>query len=309
VIQENAGQASARHRGIRMARAPFVCVVDDDMDLAPGFLAAHLAALERGAQRLVVIGRVIPEDGWERAPLYEAVRTKHMLEDHAAMARGARRPSGFMLVTQNVSFPRSFYDEVGGFDERLRLGEDTELGLRLERAGGVFVFAGAAEAVHRSRVGSYEAWLRRCMEYGRSGVFIHRKLGGDARTHFLRNLVNGSRLNAVAVYALCWSDGLAHRGIAGLRRVGGILQGAGLTGPAIATHKAIMSIAYHLGVKRALGSWERVRAEARAFASTPGAPVDPIKEAHPEVAWVWGLTKRRRMVDRRARIAGVGEVS
>ena len=96
------------------------------------------------------------------------------------------------------------------------------------------------------------------MEYGRSGVYIYEKLGRDVRAHPLRNLVNGSRMNGAAVHALCWSDGLTYTGIEGLRLTGSVLQRLGLTAPAVATHKAILALAYHLGVKDALGSWALV---------------------------------------------------
>ena len=164
---------------------------------------------------------------------------------------------------------------MGGFDEKLRLGEDSELGLRFEFAGGRFVFAPEAAAIHRSRVGSYQLWLRRCIEYGRSDVYVYKKLGHDNRAHPLRKLVNGSRLNAVAVHALSWSDPLAHSGIAALSTTGNVLQRVGLVGPAIATHKAILAVAYHVGVRHALGSWRRVMEQKRAFASAADAPGDP----------------------------------
>ena len=91
-FQQNAGQSVARHRGIAAANTPWICVIDDDMDLMPEFLSAHLAALEAGGPRTVVIGRVIPEEGWQQAPLYEAIRTSHMLEWHEALGSG-RSPS------------------------------------------------------------------------------------------------------------------------------------------------------------------------------------------------------------------------
>jgi glycosyltransferase involved in cell wall biosynthesis len=274
-FQQNAGQSVARHRGIASATTQWICVVDDDMELLPEFVAEHLAALRAGTSRTVVIGRVIPEEGWESAPLYEAVRTSHMLEWHEILTGGLREPWGYTLVTQNVSFAREFYLAVGGFDEKLRLGEDSELGLRFEFAGARFVFADKAAAIHRSRVGSYDAWLRRSIEYGKVGVYIYEKLGKDVRAHPLRNLVNGSRLNAAAVHTLCWSDALAHGGIGLLRWIGIALRRLGLVKPAIATHKAILALAYHLGVKKALGSWQRVLDVKHAFVSTAEAPRDP----------------------------------
>lgn len=274
-FQDNAGQSVARHRAIVASAAPWICVVDDDMDLVPGFLAAHLAALEAGGPRTAAIGRVIPEEGWQQQPLYEAVRTRAMLDLHEGLARGTLRAQQSAFVTQNVSLSRASYLEVGGFDEQLRLGEDLEMGVRLLEAGGHFVFVDGAAAIHRSRVGAWSTWLSRQVAYGHSAVYIYEKHGHSAATHPLRNLVNGSRLNALAVHTLCWSDGLGRGGIAGLRAVGQGLQRVGLVSPAIATHKAILAIAYHLGVREALGSWSAVLTEARAFAARPDRPPDP----------------------------------
>jgi GT2 family glycosyltransferase len=274
-FQPNAGQSAARHRAIVQASTPWICVLDDDMELVPAFLAAHLDALERGGASTVVIGRVIPEPDWERTPLYEAVRTSHMLEWHTEMARAEREPGGFTLVTQNVSFGRELYLRVGGFDNALRLGEDSELGLRFEIAGARFVFSADAAAIHHSRIGSYDAWLRRCVEYGRSGVYIYEKLGRDVRAHPLRNFVNGSRANAAVVRAFSWSDRPAFAAIAVLRRIGDVLQRVGATAPAIATHKAILAIAYHVGVRRSLGSWSAVLDAARGFSASQDAPHRP----------------------------------
>ncbi len=273
-FQDNAGQSVARHRAILATTAPWICVIDDDMELAPGFLAAHLSALEAGGPRTVAIGRVIPEQGWQQQPLYEAVRTYAMLELHQGLARGMQpKPSAF--VTQNVAFSREAYLEVGGFDDKLRLGEDLEIGMRLLESGSRFVFVDDAAAIHRSRVGAWSTWLSRQVAYGHNAVYIHEKHGYSADTHPLRNLVNGSRLNALAVRGLCWSDRLGRGSISGLRKLGEGLQRLGLAEPAIATHKAILAIAFHLGVKEALGSWNAVRDQARAFAARPDRPLDP----------------------------------
>ena len=273
-FQSNAGQSVARHRAIVAADTPWICVVDDDMELQPGFLEAHLALLEGDGPKAVVVGRVIPEHDWVRAPLYEAVRTSHMLEWHERLARTGERPWGQTFVTQNVAFARQFYLDIGGFDEHLRLGEDSEIGLRFELAGGLFRFGNAAAAIHRSRVGSYAAWLNRCIAYGRANVYIANKLQTSS-AHPLRNLVTGSRLNALAVYTLCWSDVVARCGIAILRATGNLLRILGAHRLAIATHKAILAIGYHIGVKQALGSWRHLLASRSVFTAQIGAPQEP----------------------------------
>jgi GT2 family glycosyltransferase len=273
-FQTNAGPASARNHAARMAIAPWICIVDDDMDLHPEFLAAHLELLERGGKETVVIGRVVPERGWEWQPLYEAMRTKGMLAMHAQIEEG-REATPAAFVTQNVSLSREVYWGVGGLDEDLRLGEDTELGFRLLHAGARFVFGSRAAAVHRSRIGSYRSWLERQFEYGRLAVQLYDKAKRDPAAHPLRNLVTGHRLKYLAVHAMCWSDRIGHLSIAALRGLGLLLHLLRMVGPAIATHNAIMAVAYHLGVKEAWGSWDAVLEEQRTFVALPGRPLHP----------------------------------
>jgi GT2 family glycosyltransferase len=274
-FQANAGPSTARHRAIMTATTPWICVVDDDMRLSPGFICEHLKVLWAGSNMTVAIGRVLPETGWKKAPAYEALRIKAMLELHEDLAQGSETHGGHAFVTQNVAFSKAIYVEVGGFDRRLRLAEDTELGLRLEFAGAHFVFADKASAVHYLRIGSFREWLRRCTQYGHNATYIYSKLDRDLRAHPLRNLVNGSRLNAAAVHSVCWSESLSKAAIATLRRAGESMKRIGLVQCAIASHKAILAIAYHQGVTQAWGSWKTVVQAKRVFAKAREAPRYP----------------------------------
>jgi len=274
-FQSNAGPSVARDRAIGLTTAPWICIVDDDMDLAADFLDAHLRLLEAGGSETVVIGKVVPEEAWERQPLYEAMRTKGMLRMHEQIESGARQAEPAAFVTQNVSLSRKKYLEVGGLDAELRLGEDTELGFRLKAAGANFVFGSRASAVHRSRIGSYESWLARQFEYGRISFQLYEKLGRDPAAHPLRNLVTGNPIKSIIVHMACWWDPLALTAISFLRLMGLSFHAAGLNLPAIATHNAIMALAYHVGVKRTLGSWAAVLREERSFKLMPERPLLP----------------------------------
>ena len=87
------------------------------------------------------------------------------------------------FATGNVSMPRALYFRAGGFDPTMPLDEDRDLGVRLERAGGVLIFGKDAWAVHRSDMGSYEAWERQQYEYGIVAVRMWEKYGRDLYLH------------------------------------------------------------------------------------------------------------------------------
>jgi glycosyltransferase involved in cell wall biosynthesis len=274
--QENAGQSAARHQAIVEARAERIVIIDDDMGLYPEFLEEHLRAAAFSPFYAVVLGKIKPPETWKSGPLFEAVRDHGMLLKFREMERGWV-PSAFAFATANASFSRELYVRVGGFDVSLRLHEDCELGMRLERAGAKFVFHAAAYAIHYSDIGSYEKWERRQFEYGRIAVRVWDKFGKDPMLHPLRNLVNGNPANRAAVYLLSRNVMTTRAGTELLRAIGGVLKKAGIFWPALATYKAIHAVQYHAGVREALGSWSALRESQKAFVRDPRRPLEPTR--------------------------------
>jgi glycosyltransferase involved in cell wall biosynthesis len=172
IEQENAGQASARDRGIREATGDVVVVLDDDMRLDPHLLANHLAWHQAGYR--VVLGRIDSSHSLDEMPLFERFHAAQ-LEKTAAAFRSGQTPRGVHLCTGNVSFRRQDYLDIGGFDRNLKRSEDRELGIRLEAAGATFVFGDDAVTVHDSDHTSLEVWLGRAFNYGAYDYRIHEK--------------------------------------------------------------------------------------------------------------------------------------
>jgi glycosyltransferase involved in cell wall biosynthesis len=278
LVQSNAGQSVARHNGILQTAAEHIIVIDDDMEVCPEFVAEHLAASRKAPGKVVVIGKVVPEKTFMKKPLFTAVGEHHLLLLHARLESGKQPPTATAFVTQNVSFPRALYLEQGGFDASLRLDEDRELGIRLERAGARFVFAPKAWAIHHSDVGSYDKWSRRHYEYGRYALQIWEKHGESPLLHPLRNYVDGSRLNRALVTMVCKGDVRSRLAESALRWVGNTLQRLEILEPAIYTHKAIQAVRYHQGLRDALGSWREVRRMERQYITAPNRPRKPTGE-------------------------------
>ena len=119
-----AGPAAARNRGWRLAAAPWVAFLDDDVEPGPAWLAeleADLAGLppevagSQGRLRVPLPAGRRPTD-WER--------NVHALESAA-------------WATADMAYRRSVLASVGGFDERFPRAyrEDADLALRVVRAG------------------------------------------------------------------------------------------------------------------------------------------------------------------------------
>lgn len=274
LTQANSGQSIARHRAIQKAQGLYIIVIDDDMELSPRFVEEHLLALKQNPEKVVVIGKVIPLKNWKEEPLYEAIRTQHMIEFHERLSVG-QIPSASAFVTQNVSFPRKLYDLAGGFDSQLRLDEDRELGIRLERVGAQFVFCSEASAIHHSQIGNYRKWFMRQYEYGKYAVLVWQKHGKDPYLHPLRNLVTGSRLNAAVVHLFGPFDFLSKIVTTKLKILGILLKRFGFIELGLATHKAILAIQYHRGARDQLGSWKALVEEKRTFEGIQDRPREP----------------------------------
>lgn len=168
--QANAGAAAARDRGIRAARGELIVIVDDDMQVGPGFLAGHLARHTDGSRK-VVLGRILPGGSESEMPLFERWHAALLDRMAANVAAGRQVPRGVHLYTGNVSLRRADYLAVGGFDPSFALTEDSELGLRLEESGVAFELAPEAWSLHESDHTSLEKWMRRSFLYG---VYSHR---------------------------------------------------------------------------------------------------------------------------------------
>jgi serine acetyltransferase/GT2 family glycosyltransferase len=176
--QTNAGPAAARNTGILQARGRIIVIIDDDMRIGPEYLASHLAAHSAAPHR-VVLGRLLhPEN--RRLPLFERMQID-LLDRMAVRAANGGRLRGGDMYTGNVSFLKTDYLEVGGFDPGLRLSEDLELGLRLDQRGAEFVLSNDAWARHESDHASLKKWMKRSVTYGSNDLHVAQK-HGSART-------------------------------------------------------------------------------------------------------------------------------
>jgi glycosyltransferase involved in cell wall biosynthesis len=199
LTQAQSGVAVARNFGARVATAPVLGFIDDDVTPAPGFLAAH-AAIHADTADAVSIGRLAPSDdpeanppGWWRWLEWQFEK------QYAEIERGERTLDGISLYSGNFSLPATLFWQVGGFDETVRYCEDAELGLRLEQAGANFRLATSAVG-HHSGYRSFQSW--RDAAY-RGGFWDSEQMLKMRKVYSLGDLVKGfhNRHRALRVVA------------------------------------------------------------------------------------------------------------
>ena len=137
------GIAAAINAGIREARYPVICQIDQDVILHPGWLDEILDALADPAVAAAQGHYQTPADGrfWARV----------MGRDLEQRYR--RMPSRTVdhVCTGNAAYRATALYQVGLLDESLGYGSDNDLSYRLAGAGYRLVFCAAATSTHRWR--------------------------------------------------------------------------------------------------------------------------------------------------------------
>lgn len=160
--QPGLGPAAARNAGAAQANGSLLIFFDDDIEVVPGFVEAHVAAHQQCANR-VVMGPLpaapLPQIGYYEQGLQQWWRDKY-----SQMGQPGYRFGYDDLFSGNFSVGAALFAQVGGFEEALRCHEDYELGLRLIAAGATFAFAADASGTHHDQTDIRRTMQRRRAE-------------------------------------------------------------------------------------------------------------------------------------------------
>ncbi len=170
--QTRQGAAAARNRGAATATADVLIFLDDDIEVRPRFVSAHVRAHGDDPRR-VVIG-YLPPNVQERRDFFAVMLRSWWEAMFDRMRDPGHRFSYSDLLSGNFSIRRSFFWQAGGFDEAFQCHEDYELGFRLVRAGARFAFVEEAAGWHHEHTDLMRA-LRRKQDEGRADVALARR--------------------------------------------------------------------------------------------------------------------------------------
>jgi glycosyltransferase involved in cell wall biosynthesis len=128
--QDNRGAGVARNLGARHAQGELLIFLDADMVPSPGLVEMYLAAFA-SQPAAIHIGRIL---AWPAAfqTLFDRVTRVEMNHD---LGPAPRQLAFYHLASGNFAIGAGTFQLLGGFDEALRMTEDTDLGYRAEYGG------------------------------------------------------------------------------------------------------------------------------------------------------------------------------
>ena len=281
----------ARNTGIACSTGEIIAFIDDDSMVQPGWLGA-LLEVYRDKTIGAAGGRVIamPEpycDEIKGPPRLQVTRLGSVIAKDAGLVSEERAEVDH-LIGCNMSFRRTALEEVGGFDLNFtltNLREETDLCLRVKRAGWRIVFEPGIAVVHFSARSLQPYFLERPtiqFSNGRNGSYFAIKHFGLTPHSIGGQLIDAGRSCGRAAYFV------------GLFSVGAVAQLAGRVTGVIAgirwqkNHKSLVET--------------RLSAFSDDVPPTPSvperelSPIPSVPEAQPQ-----GIARRTAINRRRTR--------
>jgi mycofactocin system glycosyltransferase len=169
VQPNNMGQSAARNTGVASATGEIIAFLDSDCIAEKGWLRELVPYFQDSRVALVggYVGAYYKEKRMDR---YEQVCSALNMGSDAVMGRG--EGSVFYVPTCNMLVRRQIYDQVGGLDETLQVGEDVDLCWRMMQARHHLFYIPRGRVLHKHRNRLLSGFLRR-FDYGTSEAVLY----------------------------------------------------------------------------------------------------------------------------------------
>jgi mycofactocin system glycosyltransferase len=201
--ETNAGQSAARNLASEVARGEVLAFTDNDCIVDAGWLRSLVGCLCE-ARADVVGGKVLSPSPDGPVAAFEAVRSPLDMGVTASTV-GPEEVVAY-LPSCNLAADRETLRRLGGFDEKMALGEDADLVWRATSAGFGVRYDPEAKILHHHRT-RLVALLRRRADYGSSEADLQLRHPKARRVMMLPILATAA-LAALAMLPVLWQASL-----------------------------------------------------------------------------------------------------
>ncbi len=192
------GPGAARNVGFRATRAALVWFVDSDCVI-------ERDALERLKDTMHQLGAALVGGSYSNArPDSRTARLIHeeMVQRHRRMGKRAT-----FAITANLLCRREVLEELGGFDERLKLAQDLDFAYRALAAGHVLGFDAESHVAHHHET-RFVGYLKKQARQGYWRMHLYKKHPGRAKGDSYSGLVDYAQPPLAVLAATSWGVGV-----------------------------------------------------------------------------------------------------
>ncbi|WP_299413457.1 glycosyltransferase family 2 protein [Acaryochloris sp. IP29b_bin.148] len=145
-LKQNVGAYAARNIALRQAQGQYIAFLDSDDLWEKEYLSTQLLALESQVKQFCVSALV----SWYVSTGQRVVKSqKPKLKKYTSALHHLLSGGSFIFTPTSVVFPRGLFDDVGLFDETLRMAGDTDFYIRCLLAGYEPIFTEEPMAIRR----------------------------------------------------------------------------------------------------------------------------------------------------------------